>query len=61
MGFSAYIRPILAVGFCGATIALTIMGKIEADKILTVSSMITAFYFGERSALKNPSNGTEEK
>ena len=49
-----YVRPLLAVTFCGAAVYLSIIGTLEADKVFTMASMIAAFYFGERAALKGP-------
>ena len=49
------IRPFIAVSFTCATIWLTFAGKISPDVVGTATVAIMAFYFGERAALKNPS------
>jgi len=52
------VRPFMAVSFVAAAITLAMIGKIEAKEILSIASIIVAFYFGERSALKKP--GSEQ-
>lgn len=47
------VRPFVSVCFVGLTVYLGITGKIDAEKILTLTGIIVAFHFGERSALKN--------
>ena len=51
------VRPFIAVAFVGATVALFMLGKLEAKEILVTTSLIVGFYFGERAANK----GTEVK
>jgi len=46
------IRPFIAVSFVGTAVFLLIAGKIEAREVLTITSLIIGFYFGERSAKK---------
>lgn len=48
------VRPFIAVSFTLTTVALLITGKLEAREVLTITAVIIGFYFGERSALKNP-------
>ena len=48
------VRPFLAVAFTGATIVLTLKGALPAAVVATAATAISAFYFGERSALKPP-------
>ena len=51
------VRPLMALAFTGATIYLAVVGKIEPGELMTVTGIIVGFYFGERSALKQPNNG----
>jgi len=48
------IRPFISVCFVGTTVVLAILGKIEPKDILTVTSIIVSYHFGERAALKKP-------
>lgn len=48
------VRPFAAVAFILTTIYLAITGKIDAKEILTITGIVVAFLFGERSALKKP-------
>jgi len=48
------IRPFIAVCFVLLTVGLAATGKIEPKEVLTITSVIVAFYFGERAALKKP-------
>lgn len=47
------VRPFISVSFTLATIALALTGSVEPREILTVTGVIVAFHFGERSARKN--------
>lgn len=48
------MRPFIAFSFVTGTIILYLMGKIEAQSILQITSIVIGFYFGERAALKKP-------
>ena len=48
------VRPYIAVSLVTATVVLFFIGKIVAREILPIVGLIIGFYFGERSALKNP-------
>lgn len=48
------VRPFIAVSFVLLTVYLAIKGQIEAKDILSLTGIIAAFYFGEKSALKKP-------
>jgi hypothetical protein len=48
------MRPFIAVSFVLTSVALVSFGKIEAKDFMSITAIIVAFYFGERSALKNP-------
>ena len=48
------MRPFIAVSFVLGTIVLYLMGKIEPQSILQITSIVIGFYFGERAALKKP-------
>jgi type IV secretory pathway VirB2 component (pilin) len=48
------IRPFIAVSFVAVTLYMTYLGKLDAKEVLSITAMIVAFYFGERSALKKP-------
>ncbi len=56
-----YIRPIIALSFVATTLILAYTGKIEAEKIYYITSIIVAFYFAERAALKKPGGDTVER
>ena len=51
------IRPFISVAFVTLTVYLAIVGKIDAEKILTVTGIIVAFHFGERAASKKIGGG----
>jgi hypothetical protein len=53
------VRPFMAVSFVGTTIYLAVTAKIEPGKLLSITGMIVAFYFGERSALKGVNNNAK--
>lgn len=48
------MRPFITVCFVGVTAYLAFIGKIDAKDILSLTSIIVAFWFGERAALKKP-------
>ena len=48
------MRPFITVSFVLCAVALVSFGKVDAEKFMTIVGMIVAFYFGERSALKDP-------
>ena len=48
------MRPFITVSFTLCAVALVSLGKVDAEKFMTIVGMIVAFYFGERSALKDP-------
>lgn len=50
------IRPFIAFCFIGIVTVLAILGKIEPAEILQTTGIIVGFYFGERAALKKPSD-----
>jgi hypothetical protein len=50
------MRPFITVALVGTTVYLAVVGKLEAKEILTATSIIIAFHFGERAALKKPNN-----
>ena len=49
-----FMRPFITFSFVITSVALVSFGKIDAKEFMTITSIIVAFYFGERSALKNP-------
>lgn len=48
------VRNWIALGIVYAIIFLGVTGKIDPDKMMTLGGLIIGFYFGEKSALKNP-------
>lgn len=52
--FLSLMRPFITVCFVLLVIFLAVSGKIDPKEILTPTSMIIAFWFGERAALKKP-------
>lgn len=60
MKLSPHMRPFITAAFVGLTVYLTLAGKVEPREILTVTGMIVSFWFGERAALKQPSNDEKE-
>ena len=48
------VRPFISVSFVSMTGYLVYMGFIDAKEVLGITSIIVAFHFGERSALKKP-------
>ena len=53
------VRPFIAVSFVSVTLYLAIVGKLEAREVLAITSIIAAFYFGERAGRKKPAAGNE--
>lgn len=53
------VRPMIAVCLMGILVFYAVTGKITEQNVLSLTGMIIAFYFGERSALKIP--GAENK
>lgn len=54
------VRPFISVSFVLMCAWLTYKGSIEAKEILTLTGIIVAFHFGERAALKQPKETTDE-
>lgn len=46
------IRPFIAVVFTLVAAYLSLQGTIKPNEILTITSMIVAFHFGERAGKK---------
>jgi hypothetical protein len=46
------VRPFISVAFVSMTAYLVVSGSLEAKEVLTLTGIIVAFHFGERSALK---------
>jgi len=47
------IRPFISVVFVITTACLALTGMVDPNEILTITGLIIAFHFGERSALKD--------
>ena len=46
------VRPFIAFCFVGTAVFLAVTGKIKPAEFLLPTSMIIAFYFGERAGKK---------
>ena len=48
------VRPYISFVFASVTGYLAITGAIDAKDMLSITGIIVAFHFGEKSALKKP-------
>ncbi len=50
------VRPFITFCLMGTFSYLAVTGKIPPKEVVLLVAIITAFYFGERSASKKPDN-----
>lgn len=55
-----FVRPFMAVTLTSALVVFTWKGTLSPEVIGTSATAIMAFYFGERSALKQPEPSKEK-
>lgn len=48
----ALVRPFISISFTLVTLSLALTGEIDAKELLSITSIIVAFHFGERAGSK---------